>query len=467
MAAAASQGVAMAQDIMAEKPVYTLGEAKTWPATDDETYTFNTDDLAKLTAVPTNNANIYLFPEAGGKWNTEANREIGIQGFYVDLGTSQNVGTVSTRWEGAAANSYDIYLTDAVPTTAILSTTPTYSAEKLGQYTENTAVLPDGSRGRYLVFQPTDATNWGWGVKIRSISATAPQKSVFTTFTASPAVIVAGVATKITVSTLDQIGLNINDVTVAVSDNATYENGELTINSGDFATLTATYDGVTLETKVYAATAPAIPDVKDIKTPIFTNGNDGFNGTAGFVTAYNSGADNLGLYTFADGEVAQGFGNTRCVFFYNSETTGAWNGNIDPLANNYRTLHLSIFATRDVTGNVNFEDTSDKALVPPVNPFTLTAGQWNEININIEGVSRLNNMSVRFDAENASDILLANIYFSATIQTGVNVAETTAVNTFDVYNTQGVSILRSADADALHALPAGLYIINGRKVILK
>ncbi len=467
MAAAALQGTAMAQDLLAGKPVYTLGEAKTWTATDDDTYTFITDNLAKLTEVPTNTSDIYLFPEVGGKWNTDANREIGIQGFYVDLGSSQNIGSVTTIWEGAAANSYDIYLTDALPTTAILTSTPTYSASGLGQYKENTALLPAGSRGRYLVFQPTEATNWGWGVKIRSISALAPQITELNSFSVSPAIVALGSATALKISVLDQLGLAISDATVSVSDNATYENGELTIISGSYATLTATYDGKSIEATVYAASAPAIPDVKDIKTPVFTNGNDGFNEKAEFTVAYNGGAVNNGITTFADGEVARNFGNARCIFFNNTETTGAWNGAIDPLANNYSTLNLSIFASRDVEGTVSFEGTSDPELVPVNNPFSLKAGQWNNIVVNIAGVSRLNNMSVRFTEENASDILLTNIYFSATVQTGVNVAEINVASSFDVFNTQGVCILRGADAVAVNNLPAGLYIINGHKVLVK
>lgn len=35
---------------------------------------------------------------------------------------------------------------------------------------------------------------------------------------------------------------------------------------------------------------------------------------------------------------------------------------------------------------------------------------------------------------------------------------------FDIYNLQGICLMRSAGADCLHTLPAGIYIINGRKV---
>lgn len=465
---ASMQFTASAQDLLAEKPVYTLGEAKTWVSSNDETYTFITEDLEKLTAQPANTSNIYLFPEVGGGWVTDENKAIGIQGFYIDLGASQTIGIVATSWEGAAANSYDIYLTDEQPTTAILSSTPVYHAEGLGQYQSNTAVLPDGSRGRYLVFQPTDATNWGWGVKIRNISATAPQKSELTTINVSPGIVILGEPVELKIEALDQLGQAIEPV-ITVSENAEYTDGEITILSGNSATVTATYDGISLESVVYAATiAPEIPLASDIATPIFTNGNTEANATAGWTTAYNGGAENYGIFTFSNGEVAQGFGHVRCVFFYNSETTGAWNGNIDPIAHGYRTLMLDVFATANVEGKIEFEGTSDTTLVPATNPFTLAAGEWNHIIVNVGGVDHLNNMSIRFNEENASDLLLANIYFSdKDIPTGVGVGAVEYSETVDVYTIQGVRVLSGAAPETVKELPAGLYIVNGQKYIIR
>ncbi len=465
MAGIALSQSAMAQDLLEGKQVFTLGEAKTWSkvVNDEEvTYTFITDNLEKLTETPKNTSNIYLFPEEGGGWNTEANREIGIQGFYVDLGASQNIGVVETTWEGAAANAYDIYVTDAVPTLSILNTTPTFSATNLGQYQANSALMPDNTKGRYLVFQPTDATNWGWGVKIRSISAMAPEKSVLTSFSVTPGILMLGETKELTTKTENQFGLEIEGVTISVSDNASYIDGMLTINSGDYATVTATYDGVSIETNVYAATAPSLPSESLIKTPIFTNTVTEYNADAVFTTAYNGGAQNYGLFEFATGEVAQGFGNTRCVFFSNSATTGAWNGNINPEENGYKTLCLDVFATRDVTGNINFEGTEPADLIPTANPFSLIGGEWNHLSIKVEGATKLSNLSIRFDADNASDILLANIYFSAEVESTVaDLIEDNA--TLTIFTMQGI---RVASAD-LTILPAGLYIVNGKKVAIR
>lgn len=409
---ALSQSPAMAQDnLLAEKPIYTLGEAKTWSA-GDASYTFITDDLSKLVAVPTNTSNVYLYPE-NGALNTPENQELGAQGFYIDMGVSQEVGTVATTWEGAAADSYEIYLTDEVPTPAVLASTPTYSVSGLGQYTENTAVLPDGAKGRYLVFQVTKATNWGWGVKIRSISANAPADDVLTTFKVSPSILVADRQTPVTFTILNQFGLSIpqDQVQIVVSDNAVYENGNLTVLSGNSATITASLGGETIQTTVYVALAPEVPAAASIKTPIYSNTVTDYNGTAEFTTDWNGGAQKLGQLEFADGEVAMQFGNTRCVFFSNTVTTGAWNGNINPAEEGYRNLCLDVFSGTDTECTIEFESVENLE-GGHTYPFTLKAGEWNPIVVNVAGATKLGNLSIRFTEANAADILLSNIYFT-------------------------------------------------------
>ncbi len=406
-----------AQDnILANKPIHTLGEAKTWTdATGEQSYTFKVEDLAKLVAVPTNTANVYLYPE-NGAINTEDSRATGIQGFYIDLETSQNIGVIETTWEGAAANAVDIYVTDETPTLDILKSPATLSVGGLGQYTAHTFVLPEGTKGRYLVFQPTDATNYGWGVKMRSISATAPTASVLTSFSVSPSFIPKGETAAVSYTIKNQFGLDMDaDITVEGGS----LNGDVLTIDGDYATFTASANGVEMQAVVYAVDAPEIPAASSILTPVYTNYPAGytyndidFNGTAGFVVAYNGGATELGRLRWANGEIAAAFGDTRCVFFYNNNgmIQGGWNTKINPTEKGYDILHLDIFATRNLTGNVVFEGAS---VIGVNHEIVLQPGKWNNIDIALTGETDINNMSVRFDEANAGDIILSNIYFSA------------------------------------------------------
>ena len=397
--------------IVAEKPIYTLGEPKTWSA-GDASYTFVTADLDKLVAVPTNTSNVFLYPE-NGTLNTAENQALGAQGFYIDMGVSQDVGTVTTTWEGAAADSYEIYITDVEPTISVLDTEASYSVTGLGQYTEHTAVLSDGARGRYLVFQVTKATNWGWGVKIRSISATQPVDDVLTTFTVSPGFVMLGQPVALSMTFLNQFGMAIpaGNVNVIAGDNAEFVNGQLTILSGTSATLTATMGDTSLTAEVYVAVAPEIPSATSIKTPVFTNGVDEYNSTAEFNVAYNGGAVNDGLITFENGAVAQSFSATRCVFFSNSATTGGWNQSLNPSENGWRSLCLDVFGSKNVRGYIEFESVEGLEGGHTYN-FDLKAGEWNKVEVNVMGATKLGNLSIRFNEENKCDILLANIYFT-------------------------------------------------------
>lgn len=419
---AVSVNSAIAQDnILANKPIYTLGEAKTWTSEDGtQTYSFIVEDLNKLVAVPSNTANVYLYPE-NGAINTEESRATGIQGFYIDMEKSQEVKTIITTWEGAAANAVEIYLTDEVPTLAILKSPATFSATGLGQYQEKTFILPDGVKGRYLVFQPTDATNWGWGVKMRSIAASAPAESVLTQFSVSPSFVTKGSNAAVTYTIKNQFGLDMTaDITV---EGGSLDGDVLTID-GDYATFTATAGGVEMQSVVYAVSAPAIPTASAILAPVYTNYPEGytfndidFNGLAGFIEAYNGGAKILGRLRWENGEVAAAFGDTRCVFFYNQSplVMGGWDADINPTEKGYGTLHLDIYATRNLTGNVVFERT---VTIGDNYEITLQAGRWNSIDVPLLGETVLHTMSVRFNEENAGDIILSNIYFAAQVADG-------------------------------------------------
>ena len=405
------------ENLLADKPIHPLGGAKTWTSSNESVYTFKTEDLAKLVATPTNTSNVFLFPETGGGWDNEANRAIGIQAFYIDMEETKAIGTVTTTWEGAAANAYNIYLMDEEPTTENLPE-PVYSGSKLGQYTSHIAPLESGAKGRYLVFEPTDATNWGWGVKIRSIAAAAPQDDILTTFVVTPGIVAEGKTTQISLKLLNQFGVDLNegDVEITVSDNAEYKDGYLTVKDGSEVILNATL-GETLTAKVYVADAPKAPEASAIKTPVYCNVENGYNGVAEFAIGYNGGAKDGGEMEFTDKEVAHLFLNTLCVFFSNKITTGVWNGNINPKEKGYKELCLSVFPDLDVDCTIEFEGVEN---LPDIKEHkyttSLTAGQWNDIKINIENGTLLKNMSIRFAEGIDVDILLANIYFTADSQ---------------------------------------------------
>ena len=112
----ASFNMVQAQNnVTSGKKVVPLGGLKTYTHTDGTTkYTIDENDLQKITQ-DGNTTDVYLFPEVGGNYNTDANIQIGIQGFYIDLESSTKITSIHTTWEGAAA-SYKVYLSDSEPT---------------------------------------------------------------------------------------------------------------------------------------------------------------------------------------------------------------------------------------------------------------------------------------------------------------------------------------------------------------
>lgn len=59
--------------------------------------------------------------------------------------------------------------------------------------------------------------------------------------------------------------------------------------------------------------------------------------------------------------------------------------------------------------------------------------------------------------------------FSYTVSknVGIDAVGIDKASAFDVYNVNGVRVLRDADASDLNGLEKGIYIVNGRKIVVK
>lgn len=468
-------------NIMAGKPVYTLGKAKTWSkvVTEEKTneegetttesvtkyFTFE-GNLELLTKVPQNTDNVFLFPEAqdGGNWNNEGNREIGIQGFYVDLGEVKTINTINTTWEGAAANSYDIYVVDNEPTLDVLTTQPTYTQTNLGQYKENTAELAEGTSGRYVVFQPTDASNWGWGVKIRSISAYGSEEAILTTFEVSSNILF-GQTAELILTLKDQNGeIVTTGYEIFTSDNASYDSttNKMTITSGKEATITVKKGDVELSQTIYLVPDPTVPLENSIRKAIFTS-----NAQDPSYEYYAGGAINMGLKVFSNGQIGQYFEDGVALYIWNQNLGGEWNHittTTEETAELGKYLRFSIFVFNDCDLGVWFNDNGADSTV------SLIGEQWNDIEISIID-KVIQQISFRFGPEGQKDeikqnFVLANVYTTgASVPTGVSaVAEVEgAVN---VYNMQGVLLKENVNAaEALEGLAKGMYVVGNKKVV--
>ena len=51
--------------------------------------------------------------------------------------------------------------------------------------------------------------------------------------------------------------------------------------------------------------------------------------------------------------------------------------------------------------------------------------------------------------------------------TGIEGVNVDAQANGNVYNTQGVLVMKNADAAKVNALPAGIYLMNGKKIVVR
>ncbi len=356
------------------KAVVPLGGLKTYNnGTTD--YTISNDNLQKIT-VDGNTDNVFLFPEGG--YDTEANRAIGIQGFYIDLGASKSIGAIKSTWEGADAGA-NIYVTDTEPAADGTLTGETLIATftNAQEAAKNVAVSVANS-GRYLVFVPTDATNYAWGVKIRTFVALEKEASVLTTLEVSPAVVKVGEVTELTLKALDQVGLEITEGVTFTATNGTLNGNKFTAAAVGDVVITAAYGGKTVSETIKAinvsapTTNPTEPtdlaaNVIAVYSAKYDKGINESNPGWGI----GGGAPNP-LYTsveeveIADGHKVVHVNGTG----FNSRTAGSVG-----VTNDYTSIHVAVYPFTATECKIF----GDNAYGSAITKTGLIPGQWNYV----------------------------------------------------------------------------------------
>lgn len=386
------------------KTVVPLGGLKTYNnGTTD--YTINNDDLQKIT-VAGNTDNVYLFPEGGG-YASDANIAIGIQGFYIDLGESKSIGAIRSTWEGAAAGG-NIYVTDSQPAADGTLTGETLIATftNAQETAKNVAVSVTNS-GRYLVFVPTDATNYAWGVKIRTFVALEKESSVLTSLLVSPTTVKVGEPTEMTFTPQDQLGLALTGATYSVT-NATLEGTTLTATAAGDVQVTATIGDVSVSTTIKAIS---------VSNPT-TNPDEPEDLTANVIALYSSkygkglnennpgwgvggGAPNPLYTSLEEVEIADGHKSVHV------KGTGFNNRTQDGVAvsADYTTIHVALYPFSATECKIF----GDNAYGNAITKTGLVPGQWNYVSVPNDGITQ-NYICIELVGE--SEFYLDHFYFA-------------------------------------------------------
>lgn len=454
--------------------------------------------------------------------------EDGSYWLYVDLGEAKSFNTLRIKWEGGYAKNFKVLVADEIDATtnepkwkdeAILDKTealsdfskyyayflneavtaryvklqavelgfaPYFSIFELGVYnltdaektpaitkmtTPNSMVAPGdeftvnvedqfGNAMTDVTYTCENAENLGNGkfkatadgeITITAKDSQGNEKTIkltayvptLTTVKVSPAFVVTGLETPLTFTVLDQQGKAIDGYTTSLTDNkfTATEDGEQEI--------TVTYNGVEKKVKVYAVSkgvdAPTL-GVDDM--PIFMDGNEG-NGTSD--AGWNEHYDKQQVIDLAGNKV---------LSVSNVGTFGIKKGSITDT--DYTTLNFDIFSTADVEdAYVKYEGAG---VAYEKLTFSLKAGQWNHISLDVEGAKAYNNWIQIYLGKNGAatnpDILLDNVYLAkASASQGVVIGNADAKGFVSVkgkITTDDLATLAATDGTAFDLTKATL-----------
>ena len=207
-------------------------------------------DNLQLITVDDNTTNVFLLPEPSAAGTP-------IQGFYIDLGASKSIGAVRSTWEGADCGA-NIYVTDTEPAAEGALTGETLIATfDNAQASAKDAAVTVSNSGRYIVFVPTEPTNAGWGVKIRTFVALEKEASVLTSLDVTPTMVKVGEPTEMTFTAKDQLGVTLTEGVTFAATNATLSGTTLTAAAAGEVKITATYNGVSVSKTIMAVSVSA------------------------------------------------------------------------------------------------------------------------------------------------------------------------------------------------------------------
>ena len=386
------------------KTVVPLGGLKSYNnGTTD--YTISNEDLQKITQ-DGNTANVYLFPEGG--YDTEANRATGIQGFYIDMGASKSVGVIKSTWEGADAGG-NIYVTNTEPAADGTLTGETLIATftNAQEAAKDVPAQVDNS-GRYIVFVPTEATNYAWGVKIRTFAAFEKEASVLTTLEVTPAVVKVGEATEMTFTAKDQVGIALTEGVTYTATGATLEGTTLTAAAAGDVTITATYNGVSVSKTITAVSVSAPTANPDEPTDLAANVIAVYSAKYGKGLVDNNPAWGIGggapnpLYSsLEEVEIADGHKVVHVTGTgFNNRTAGGVG-----ITTDYDKIHVALYPFTATEAKIF----GDNAYGNAISVNGLVPGQWNYVEVDNPG-NQPNYMLVELVGE--QEFYLDHFYFS-------------------------------------------------------
>lgn len=385
---------------------------------------------------------------------------------YVDLGEEQDFNTIRVKWEGAYAKAFKILVANEFDEDtqepkwqdeAVFS-----KEETLTDFTQYyTYSLDKTVKARYVKLQGEKmgyAGNWFSLYEFGIYNIDAAQKTpVITKMTTTTPFVQPG--ENFSVNVTDQFDQAMTTGITYDLTNATQQaDGTFKADADGEVIIKATDEkGNSKTVKVYALTeTPDTPTLADGDMPVFLNDETGLE-------VYNSAWEG----GYASQKIMDFNGNK--VWCVKDVITFGLRKAISDTG--YATLNFDIFPTTEGTTPYIFLEGTGKAKFEKLD-VNLKAGEWNHISLDVKGAKAYNGY-IKFklvpqdNADNKPSILLDNVYYAKdTETTGIkDINAVDAAKAGNVYSVDGKLV--KANANSTEGLAKGVYVINGKKYIIK
>lgn len=222
----------------------------------------------------------------------------------------------------------------------------------------------------------------------------------------------------------------------------------------------------------------------DVKRP------EGYEGTDKLCIVLDKPITEVGNYTidvpsgfFNLGEQFEGGSSRAATIYYEikAQSTGDVNVTLDPAPGTVTEIPEKIIVTLTEAqsagaNGINPTLTDEKGNSYGIDLQIYWDGEWNQLEMNLANgaITADGTYTLTIPAgaltwdDNSDNVNKEDIVFTYIIgtSTGIDNIVANAGGKVDVYTINGVSVLRNADAAAVKALKKGLYIINGKKVVI-
>ena len=326
----------------------------------------------------------------------------------IEWAEAQTFNTVKLLCEGAmnAANSPNLAFSIQTSNDGNAWTTQKSVTGQNAENNEYIMVAFNEVTAKFIRFQGEKRGTWGYSFYEFEVYNINYSDSKLTSLTVSPAVVKVGEATELTLTALDQYGVELTGATY-ITSNGALDGNKLTANAVGDVTISATLAGTTVTATIKATNIAAPTTNPTAPTAKAANVIAVYSATYGKGLTDNNkdwgidgGAPNPLYNTIEEVEIADG----HKVVHVNGAGFNSRTADIKGITADYNTIHVALYPFTATTARLfddnNYANGIDVNVVP---------GQWNYIEVQNDNKLTKNYILVALEGE--TEFYLDHYYF--------------------------------------------------------